>query len=68
MAMLALAVRFSTDPFFEGWHSEAIETYSRTAWTEIYEKSFSEDFNLDVHAVQATNILSVVDFTGKDQL
>ncbi|KAK5311676.1 hypothetical protein LTR93_011644 [Exophiala xenobiotica] len=64
MAMLALALRFSTEPFFEGKHSEAIESYSRTAWTEIYEKSFSEDSNLDVHAVQATNILSIVDFTA----
>jgi len=64
MAMLALAARFSTEPFFERRNSEAIETYSRTAWNEIFENSFSEDFNLDIHAVQATNMLAIVDFTG----
>ncbi|KAI1615969.1 fungal-specific transcription factor domain-containing protein [Exophiala viscosa] len=69
MAMLALAARFSSEPFFESKNVEAIETYSRTAWNEIFEKSFSEDFNLDIHAVQATNLLAIVDFTdGRTKL
>ncbi|KAK5062017.1 hypothetical protein LTR44_003392 [Exophiala sp. CCFEE 6388] len=69
MAMLALAARFSTEPFFAREHSEATQTYSRTAWNEIFENSFSEDFDLDIHAVQATNMLAIVDFTdGRSKL
>jgi hypothetical protein len=65
MAMLALALRFApTNPYFEGRELEFIDGYARAAWTEIFDKSFSEDFVLDVHAVQATNMLAVVDFTG----
>lgn len=64
MAMIALALRYSNEPFFEGRHSEVIESYCRTAWNEIFEKAFSEDYVLDIHAVQATNMLAIVDFTG----
>lgn len=64
MAMTALAARFSTDPFFEGRHAEIVEGYARTAWNEIFEKSFTEDYVLDIHAVQATHLLAVVDFTS----
>lgn len=67
MAMTAMAVRFSDDPFFEGRRAESAEVYARTAWNEIFDKSFSEDYLLDVHIVQATNMLAVVDFTASRQ-
>ncbi|EXJ77046.1 hypothetical protein A1O3_10204 [Capronia epimyces CBS 606.96] len=64
LAMTALAARFSTDPFFEGRPGEVVDRYTRTAWSEIFEKSFSEDYVLDIHAVQATHMLAIVDFTA----
>ncbi|RVX67964.1 hypothetical protein B0A52_08374 [Exophiala mesophila] len=64
MAVIAVAARFSDDPFFEGRQLEIVEHYARAAWNEIFDKSFSEDYSLDVHAVQATNMLAVVDFTA----
>ena len=67
MAMTAMAIRFSDDSFFEGRRVESAEIYARTAWNEIFDKSFSEDYLLDVHTVQATNMLAVVDFTASRQ-
>ncbi|KIW40296.1 hypothetical protein, variant 2 [Exophiala oligosperma] len=68
-AVLAMAARFSQDPFFHGQQQDMIDTYSRSAWDEIFEKSFSEDDALDITVVQATNMLAVVDFTtGKHKL
>ena len=65
MAMIALALRFTSEPFFQGRHSEVVERYSRAAWNEIFEKAFSEEYNFDIHAVQATDMLAIVDFTGE---
>jgi hypothetical protein len=64
-AVLAMAARFSQDPFFHGQQQNMIELYARSAWDEIYEKSFSEDDALDITVVQATNMLAVVDFTSE---
>ncbi|KIW35539.1 uncharacterized protein PV07_02229 [Cladophialophora immunda] len=65
MAMIAIAARFSTDPFFESKTLEATEAYGRTAWNEIFDKAFADDHHLlEIHAVQATNMLAVVDFTA----
>ena len=63
MAVIAMAARYSQHPFFDGQQTRAIEAYSRCAWAEIFEKSFSEDDALDITVVQATNLLAVVDFT-----
>ncbi|KAG9775428.1 hypothetical protein KCU88_g5098, partial [Aureobasidium melanogenum] len=63
-AVLAMAARFSQDSFFQGQQQDIIDVYSRSAWDEIYEKSFSEDDALDITVVQATNMLAVVDFTN----
>ncbi|KAL2427903.1 hypothetical protein ABEF91_005822 [Exophiala dermatitidis] len=69
LAMISLAVRFSSDPYFERRQTELVDGYARTAWTEIFEKSFSEDYVLDIHAVQATNMLAIIDFTtGRPKL
>ena len=64
MAVVALAGRFSWDPFFDDEQLIATEIYSRTAWNEVFDISFSEAGALDLAIVQATNMLAVVDFTG----
>ncbi|KAL2275746.1 hypothetical protein FJTKL_01602 [Diaporthe vaccinii] len=68
LAFVATACRFSDDPFFQGRQEEAVESYADTAWSEIHEKMFSQDDFINVHTVQAVNMLAVIDFTaGKDQ-
>jgi hypothetical protein len=65
MAMIALAARFSHEAFFESRQLEATTVYGRTTWNQIFDKAFDDDHDLvDIHMVQATNLLAVVDFTG----
>lgn len=65
MAMIALAARFSHEAFFESQQLEATTVYGRIAWNQIFDKAFADDHDLlDIHMVQATNMLAVVDFTG----
>lgn len=66
MAILAAGSRYSPDTFFNGQQRVAIETFSRVAWNEIFERFFSDDDNaLNITFVQAANLLAVVDFTSK---
>ena len=65
MAFAATAARYSTHTYFENRQSEAIVTYSKAAWHIILEQVFSSEEGLDLHIVQATNLLAVIDFTGK---
>lgn len=65
LAFVATASRFSEDPFFQGRQEEAVEIYADTAWSEIHEKVFSQDDFINVHTVQAINMLAVTDFTGE---
>ncbi|KAH7159450.1 hypothetical protein B0J13DRAFT_108598 [Dactylonectria estremocensis] len=68
LAFVATACRFSEDPFFQGRHEEAVESYADAGWSEIHEKVFSQDDFMNVHTVQAVNMLAVIDFTaGKNQ-
>jgi hypothetical protein len=64
MAFAATAARYSAHPYFEGRQTEAIQTYSKTAWHIILQQVFSSEQGLDLPAVQATNLLAVIDFTG----
>ena len=64
LAFVATAARYSSHEFFENRQSEAIETYARTAWLIVLKQVFSSEQGLDLHAVQATNLLAVIDFTG----
>ena len=67
LAFVATAARYSTHVYFENRQKEAIETYSRTAWRIILQQAFSSEQGLDLHVVQATNLLAVIDFTGDSQ-
>ena len=62
---MATVARYSSDPFFEGRQSDAIETYARTAWVDVLKQAQSSDLGMDIHTVQATNMLAVIDFTGE---
>lgn len=64
-SFLALAIRFLDHPFLENKHEEAIERYTRLAWTQIFEKSFSDDHDVNIFTVQAANMLAVIDFVRK---
>lgn len=65
LAMIALSARFSDESFFDSQQLEAVNFYGRSAWNEIFDKAFADDNHLlDIHMVQATNLLAVVDFTG----
>jgi hypothetical protein len=64
MAFVATAVRYSSHAYFENRQSEARETYARMAWHVILKQVFSSEQGLDLQAVQATNLLAVIDFTG----
>lgn len=65
MAMIAIAARFSNDAFFESRQLEAIETYAGVAWNALFNRAFADDYDLlEIQAVQAINILAVVNFTG----
>ena len=67
MAFAATAVRYSSDLYFNNRHTEAIETYSKTAWRVILQQVFSSEQSLNLHALQATNLLAVIDFTGNSR-
>lgn len=64
MAFVATAARYSTHRYFENRQTEAIETYSKNAWLIVLQQVFSSEQGLDLCAVQATNLLAVIDFTG----
>lgn len=65
LAFVATACRFSDDPLFQGRQEEAVQSYADAAWREIHEKVFSQDDFINVHTVQAVNMLAVTDFTGE---
>lgn len=62
LAFLATAARFSDDAFFDGRQAEAADRYSRAAWNEISEQLFSDDHSLNIHTVQTTSMLGVIDY------
>lgn len=64
LAFVATAARYSKLHFLEDCKEQAIEIYARTAWNIILRQAFSSDQGLDLHAVQATNMLAIIDFTG----
>jgi hypothetical protein len=64
MAFVATAARYSSHTFFENRQTEATETYAKKAWNIILQQVFSSEQGLNLHAVQATNLLAAIDFTG----
>ncbi|CBX93629.1 hypothetical protein IAQ61_008295 [Plenodomus lingam] len=65
-AFAATAVRFSKDPRFVGRQAEAMNCYSRMAWSDIMEQSFSDNHSLSISTVQAASMLGIIDYvTGR---
>ncbi|KAH8621951.1 hypothetical protein IG631_23346 [Alternaria alternata] len=65
LAIAAIAVSYSNELCFVGRQAEAMNCYSRLAWSQIMEQSFSDDHGPSVHTVQAANMLGIVDYIGK---
>lgn len=63
-ALAATACRFSEHEFYKDRQAEAIEAYASASWAHIFEHSFTSGDSLEIHMVQATSMLAVVDFTG----
>ena len=64
LAVLALAVRYSTNAFYTGRTLEASGVYAREAWLAILQDELILEDNMTLHVVQTANILAVVDYTG----
>ena len=64
-AILASALRFSDDPFFDGAVHEAATFYARQSWKHIVMEWFATESDPDLFICQAITLLSIIDFTGK---
>ncbi|KAJ4983153.1 hypothetical protein SVAN01_11337 [Stagonosporopsis vannaccii] len=68
-AIAAIAVSYSNEPCFVGCQNEAMNSYSRLAWSQIMEQSFSDEHGPSIHTVQAANMLGIVDYVaGRPQV
>lgn len=63
-AIAAIAVSYSSEACFRGRKTEAMNSYSKLAWSEIMEQSFSDNHGPSIHTVQAANMLGIVDYVG----
>ncbi|XHG09050.1 hypothetical protein AWENTII_012129 [Aspergillus wentii] len=63
-AVLASAVRFSTHEYFNGRTHEASETYARESWLAVLADHLTVEDSMNVHVVQAVNLLAIVDYTA----
>lgn len=63
-AMLASALRFSTDDYYQSRHQEAIVVYASVSWTHIVKVWFAAESEPDLQICQAVTLLSIIDFTG----
>lgn len=64
-AVLALAVRFSTDPIYVGRTYEASKAYSKRSWLYAIEDHLANDDISDLTFVQTVAILAIIDYTGE---
>ncbi|UPK97317.1 hypothetical protein LCI18_008252 [Fusarium solani-melongenae] len=64
LAVIATASEFSDEPFFNGEQTRAADCYASMAWKDISNRIFQEGDFMDLNAVQATNLLSVIDFSA----
>lgn len=65
MAIIASALRFSNDTYYEDSIQEAIESYAKESWVYILKQHMTNDNSPDIHVVQAASILAIIDFTGE---
>ncbi|CAM1501356.1 Fc.00g105180.m01.CDS01 [Cosmosporella sp. VM-42] len=63
-AVLACALRFADEEFFQGTRHEAMEAYAREAWLSVLTDHLTVENCPNLHVVQTANILAVIDFTA----
>jgi hypothetical protein len=63
-AVLAIAVRFSNDPFYENQQQQFASKYAYRAWNDILHQCFEGGGGPDYRLVQAATLLALHDFTG----
>ena len=63
-AMLASALRFCTDDYYQSRHQEAIAVYANVSWKHIVKVWFAAESEPDLQICQAVTLLSIIDFTG----
>jgi hypothetical protein len=63
-AVVASSIRFSSNPYFQGNHSEAITRYASESWKQIVSLWFGPESDPDLNICRAITLLSVIDFTG----
>ncbi|KAH7121809.1 fungal-specific transcription factor domain-containing protein [Dactylonectria estremocensis] len=64
LAIMAQAVRFSTDAFFEGRKASLSALFANMAWRSIVVLYFQERAEADVNIVKTIMLLSIFDFTA----
>ncbi|PVH69713.1 hypothetical protein DL98DRAFT_623521, partial [Cadophora sp. DSE1049] len=64
LAVLASAVRFSSDLYFGEAKAEALRLYASESWRQIVSVWFRLESDPDIHICQAVTMLSIIDFTA----
>ncbi|RFU28893.1 hypothetical protein B7463_g7455, partial [Scytalidium lignicola] len=64
-AVLATALQFSENPYYNGARHEASTSYARKSWKQIVSVWFAPETDPDINICQAITLLSIIDFTGK---
>ncbi|VUC32104.1 unnamed protein product, partial [Clonostachys rosea] len=63
-AILASALRFSTDDYYQGSVHEAIHTYSKEAWLSALDDYMSNEISSNLYVAQTVNMIAIIDFTS----
>ncbi|KAL2004684.1 hypothetical protein VTN00DRAFT_3212 [Thermoascus crustaceus] len=63
-AVLASALRFSAHEYYSGRAHEAAEAYARESWLSVLQDHLTVENSPNLHVVQTTNLLAVIDFTA----
>jgi hypothetical protein len=62
-AVLATAVRFTTNPFFKGKEPNIAVTYANKSWKSIVASCFAQNDAPDIMTVQTITLLAIFDFS-----
>ncbi|OBT61558.1 hypothetical protein VE03_08897 [Pseudogymnoascus sp. 23342-1-I1] len=62
-AVLATALRFSDDEYYNGEYLEATAAYARKSWMLLVEHWFAAEIDPDIYICQSVTLLAIIDFT-----
>lgn len=63
-AFAATACRFYDHDFYRDRRTEAIDTYSRVSFAQIFDPTFSDTDDLEVYMVVALAMLALIEYSG----